>query len=176
MGILNLKKKTAFKFIKNKQNNRPEEKKTAVREINKVGVLAEIGLFQTYDFTKRLCSELGIEEEEMTVFLFDKSAKDNSLGTTKVCNENSFGLYGKIKSPALTNFVEKKFDLLINYCEANLIYDQIIMIRSEASLKVGFEHESNHFNDISFKVEGNKIDTFNNELVKYLEILKLIKN
>ena len=97
------------------------------------------------------------------------------MNTTKVCNEYSFGLYGKIKSPALANFVEKKFDLLINYCEANLIYDQIIMIRSVAGLKVGFEHENNHFNDISFRVDGNKIDTFNNELIKYLEILKLIK-
>lgn len=174
MGILNLKKKTAFKFIKNKQNNLPEEKKTAVKKIKKVGVLAETSLFQTYDFTKRLCSELGIEEEEMTVFLFDRSGKDSSLNTSKVCSEGSFGLYGKIKSPALTNFVEKKFDLLINYCEANLVYDQIIMIRSVASLKVGFEHETNRFNDISFKVDGNKIDTFNNELKKYLEILKLI--
>jgi len=174
MGILNLKKKTAIKFIKNKQNNLPGSKKTAVKEIKKVGVLAEISLFQTYDFTKRLCSELGIEEEEMTVFLFDRSGKDNSLNTTRVCNEDSFGLYGKIKAPALSNFVEKKFDLLINYCDANLVYDQIIVFRSAAGLKVGFEHEENHFNDISFKVDGNKIDTFNNELVKYLEILKLI--
>ena len=175
MGILNLKKNTAFKFIKNKQNNLPEVKKTTVKEIKKVGVLAEVSLFQSYDFTKRLCMELGIEEEELTVFLFDRRGKDKTLNTTKVCNEYSFGLYGKIKSPALANFVEKKFDLLINYCEANLIYDQIIMIRSVAGLKVGFEHENNHFNDISFRVDGNKIDTFNNELIKYLEILKLIK-
>ena len=75
MGILNLKKNTAFKFIKNKQNNIPEVKKTTVKEIKKVGVLAEVSLFQSYDFTKRLCMELGIEEEELTVFLFERRGK-----------------------------------------------------------------------------------------------------
>lgn len=174
MGILNLKKKTAVKFIKNKQNNLPKGKKTGTKKIKKVGVLAEVSLFQTYDFRKRLSSELGIEEEDMMVFLFDPTGKENSMDNSKICNEKSFGLYGSVKAPALANFLEKKFDLLINYCEADQVYDQIIMIRSLAGLKVGYDHPNNFFNDISIKIQGNQLDTFNAELVKYLEILKLI--
>jgi hypothetical protein len=174
MGILNLKKKTAVKFIKNKQNIRPKEKKTETKKIRKVGVLAELSLFETYDFRKRLSGELGIEEEDMMVFLFDPSGKENSSNNSKVCNEKSFGLYGSVKAPALANFLEKKFDLLINYCEADQVYDQVIMVRSLAGLKVGYDHPNNFFNDISIKIKGNQLDTFNAELVKYLEILKLI--
>jgi len=174
MGILNLKKKTADKFIKNKQKIVPESKKSDVRRIKKVGVLAETGLFRSYDFTKRLSAELGIDEEDLTVFLFDPSGKDDALDHYKVCNEKSFGLYGKIKSVALDHFLEKKFDLLINYCEADLVYPRIIMIKSKAGLKAGYDHEKNFYNDISIKIPGNKIDTFNAELIKYLQILKLI--
>ena len=48
------------------------------------------------------------------------------------------------------------------------------MVRSLARLKVGYDHPNNLFNDISIKIKGNQLDTFNAELVKYLEILKLI--
>jgi len=174
MGILNLKKKTAVKFIKNKQNILPKEKKTESKRIKKVGVLAEVSLFQTYDFRKRLSSQLGIQEEDMMVLLFDPSGKENSLNYSKICSEKSFGLYGSVKAPALVNFLEKKFDLLINYCEADQVYDQVIMVRSLAGLKVGYDHPNNFFNDISIKIKGNQLDTFNAELVKYLELLKLI--
>ena len=174
MGILNLKKKTADKFIKNKQKNTPESKKSEVRRIRNVGILAEIGLYRSYDFTKRLSAELGIQEEYLTVLLFDPSGKDEALDHYKVCNEKSFGLYGKIKGVALSHFVEKKFDLLINYCEPDLVYPRIIMIESRAGLKAGYDHEKNFYNDISIRIPGNKIDTFNAELIKYLQILKLI--
>ena len=174
MGILNIKKKTAVKFIKNKQNILQKEKKTQTKRVKKVGVLAEVSLFQSYDFRTRLSSELGIEEEDMMVLLFDPSGKENSLNNSKICDEKSFGLYGRVKAPALANFLEKKFDLLINYCEAGHVYDQVIMVRSLAGLKIGYDHPNNFFNDISIKIKGNQLDTFNAELVKYLEILKLI--
>lgn len=174
MGILDLKKKTACKFIKNKQNQVQGAEKNEVRSIAKVGVLAELSLFQTYDFTKSLSKGLGIEQDEIVVFLFDRNRQGVTLENHKICDEGCFGYFGKIKSLSLEKFVNKKFDLMINYCEPDLVYAQIIMLRSEARLKAGFEDENNFFNDISVKTAGNKIDTFNAELIKYLQLLKLI--
>lgn len=174
MGILNLKKKTAYKFIKNKQNRAEGAKKNEVRNIARVGVLAELSLFQTYDFTKSLSNGLGIAQDEMVVFLFDRTRQGVRPENHKICDEGCFGLFGKIKSLSLERFVNKKFDLMINYCEPDLVYAQIIMLRSKARLKAGFEDENNFFNDIAIKTAGNKIDTFNTELVKYLQLLKLI--
>ena len=174
MGILNLKKKTAYKFIKNKQNQTQEAKKNEVRSIARVGVLAELSLFQKYDFTKSLSNGLGIRQDEIVVFLFDSSKQGITVENHKICDEGCFGLFGKIKSLALQRFVNKKFDLMINYCEPDLVYAQIIMLRSNARLKAGFEGENNFFNDIAIRTAGNKIDTFNAELIKYLKLLKLI--
>ncbi len=174
MGILNLKKKTACKFIKNKQNRAQAAKINELSSIAKVGVLAELTLFQTYDFTNSLSNGLGIEQDEIVVFLFDRDKEGVKPENHKICDEGCFGLFGKIKSLSLDRFVNKKFDLMINYCEPDLVYAQVIMLRSHARLKAGFEHENNFFNDIAIKTAGNKIDTFNTELVKYLQLLKLI--
>ena len=91
-----------------------------------------------------------------------------------MCDEKNFGFNAKIKSEALSKFVDTKFDLLINYCNPELLFPKVIMLKSKAQLKAGFDAESNFFNDISVKTPGNDIDTFNAELVKYLQILKLI--
>lgn len=174
MGILNLKDNTARKFIKIREKESASEHKISVKHINKVGVIAELSLLQTYDFTKRLCEGLKIEVEEMKVILYDPTGKAEAMENYRLCTEKDFGLNGKIKSEALNRFAGRKFDLLINYCDPELIFPKVIMLRSIAGLKAGFEHELNFFNDISIHIKENQIDTFNDELVKYLQILKLI--
>ena len=175
MGILNLKNKTANKFIKNQRKAASSNGEINVKVIRNVGVLSELSLFQTYDFTKRLVEGLNLEIEDLKMILFDPSGKDVEPERYRMCSEKDFGFHGKIKSEILNKFVNRDFDLLINYCDPELLFPRIIMLRSKAQMKVGFESESNFFNDISIKTTGNDIDTFNEELVKYLHILKLIK-
>lgn len=175
MGILNLKNRTAHKFIKNQRKATSSDREINVKVIRNVGVLSELSLFQTYDFTKRLVEGLNLEIEDLKMILFDPSGKDVEPERYRMCNEKDFGFHGKIKSEILNKFVNRDVDLLINYCDPELLFPRIIMLRSKAQLKVGFESESNFFNDISIKTTGNDIDTFNEELIKYLHILKMIK-
>ncbi len=174
MGLLNLKNKTAHKFIKKQRKAITLNREFDVKSINRVGVLAELTLMQTYDFTKRLSEGLGLRQDDMRIFLFDVNGKGEAPGFYGMCDENNFGLNAKIKSEALNKFISVEFDLLINYCDPELLYPKVIMLKSKARLKAGFDNESNFFNDISVKTPGNDIDTFNAELVKYLQILKLI--
>ena len=175
MGILNLKNKTASKFIKNQRKAHGFNKEIKVKVVKRVGVLAELALFQTYNFTKRLSEALHLEPEDLKIILFDPSGSGVAPELYRLFDETHFGFNGKIKSEILNKFVSRDFDLLINYCDPELLFPKVIMLKSTAQLKAGFEHESNFFNDISVKTMGNDIDTFNDELVKYLQILKLIK-
>ncbi|MGB5321183.1 DUF6913 domain-containing protein [Lutimonas sp.] len=175
MGILNLKNTTANKFIKKQLKAAASERKFELKLIKRVGVLAEVSLFQTYDFTKRLSEGLNLEVEDLKVCLFDPSGKDTALEFQRLCSEKDFGFYGNIKSEALNKFVSRDFDLLVNYCDPELLFPKVIMLKSAAKMKAGFEHEANFFNDIAIKVPGNDIDGFNRELLKYLRILNLIK-
>lgn len=174
MGLLNLKIKTAHKFIKKQRKDSDSKREFEIQQIKKVGILAELSLIETYDFSKRLSSQLNLEVEDLKMCLFDPSGKGEPPEFKRLCNEKDFGLNGKIKSEVLNKFVNSEFDLLINYCDPGLLYPKVIMLRSEAKLKAGFDHETNFFNDISVKTTGNDIDTFNTELLKYLHILKLI--
>ncbi len=176
MGILNLKNTTANKFIKNQLNAASSDREFEVKVIKRVGVLAELSLIQTYDFTKRLSKGLNLEPEDLKICLFDPSGKGTALEFYRPCSEKDFGLYGKIKSEALNKFVSRDFDLLVNYCDPELLFPKVIMLKSAAKMRAGFEHEVNFFNDIAIKVPGNDIDGFNRELLKYLQILKLINN
>lgn len=175
MGILNLKDKTVHKFIKNQRKVASSTKEINVKVINKVGVLSEVSLFQTYDFTKRLIESLKIEPENLKVILFDPTGKELAVDKYRTFNEKGFGFHAKVKSEIVSKFVHTDFDLLINYCDPELLFPKVVVLKSKAQLKAGFENELNFFNDISIKTTGNDIDTFNEELVKYLQILKLVK-
>ena len=174
MGLLNLKNTTAHKFIKKQRKAITLNREFDLSSINRVGVLAELSLIQTYDFTKRLSQGLNLRQEDMKVFLFDTVGKGQAPEFYGMCDEKSFGFNAKIKSEALNKFVNREFDLLINYCDPELLFPKVIMLKSKAHLRAGFEDETNFFNDISVKTPANDIDTFNAELVKYLQILKLI--
>lgn len=174
MGILNLKNRTANKFIKNQLNAGTSDKEFEVKIIKRVGILAESSLILTYDFTKRLSEGMNLETEDLKVYLFNSNEKEEVNESYRSCNEKDFGLFGKIKSEGLNKFVSLDFDLLINYCDPMLLFPKVIMLKSVAKLRAGFENESNFFNDISINVPSNDIDGFNKELIKYLDILKLL--
>jgi len=175
MDVLNLKSKTAYKFIKNNSKKSNKSNKKTIDKIKRVGVLARADLFRTYDFTKKLIDEIGLREHNIEVALLDDVMPNETIEIYNVYTDKAFGLYGKIKDSGLKKFVDTKFDLLINYCGSDDIFAFVICFKSKAAIKAGFEYENFNFNDISIKITGNKIDTFNDELIKYLGILKLIK-
>ena len=144
MELLNLKNKTASKFIKNQLNAVGRKKEFELKAIRKIGVLAELSLFETYDFTKRLASDLKVPDEDLKVFLFDSSGKGEAPGFYKTCSDKDFGYFGKVKSEALNRFLSMDFDLLINYCDASLLFPKVIMLRSAAKMRAGFENEANY--------------------------------
>ncbi len=174
MGILNLKFKTAYKYIKKQQKNTSNLENNITSQIRTVGIIAEANLFKAYDFTKRLSEDLGIDKNNIKVVLFDIKNDETPLENYKYFYENSFGMYGKIKDEDIKIFVGTSFDLLINYCAEETIYSQVIAYKSKAKLKISFENEYASFYNLSVNISENKIDTFNKEIIKYLQILNLL--
>ncbi len=175
MDLFGLKAKTAAKFIKNRRQNVDSEKKNPPSRIKSVGAVADIDLFRNYDFTGKLIESFGLAPNQVQVALVDPSGRNqNTLDAPEAFSEDSFGLYGKIKNATLEDFVEKEFDLLVSYSGADWIFTEVILARSRARLKAGFDSVDGHWQDIAIKIPGNKMDTFHEELVKYLRIMNLI--
>lgn len=174
MDIFNIKHKTAHKFIKNHLIKVKNSNNIIPRKIQTVGIIAEAKLFEAYDFTKKLGENLGLMPKDLNVLLYENVELNNEKNIYPVFSDNDFGLYGKIKKEEIKDFADTKFDLLINYCSSDNLFTKVLVLRSKAILKSAFYSENDEFYSITIKITGNKIDTFNEELAKYLNILQLI--
>jgi len=145
-----------------------------LNKIIKVGILAESDLFQTYDFTRNLSSNFGLDKNSFNIILYRNSKINEELADCNYFSEKDFGMFGKIVGEDLKKFVNKNFDLLINYCTKEDLFSEMVCIKSKAKLVAGFNNKTYNNYDISIKIESNKIDTFNEELTKYLQILKVL--
>jgi len=174
MNLKGIKKNTAFKYLIKRQNSTEKQLQNNIEGVKLVGILAEEELFRAYDFTKRLSNNLRIQESDIKVMLFQKIKSDKSLDQYEFFSEKSFKLFGKIKDKDLHEFLDKKYDLLINYCNKDNVYAHIAAFQSKAKMKASFENDSTSFYQFVVNIPENKINTFNEEIIKYLKILKLI--
>ena len=174
MNLKIVKKKFVLKYLKANKRSRNIEKEGNLYKINKVGILAEASLFHTYDLTKNLGTKFEIDRNLFDVILFQKSKGNETLPGYKYFSEGDFGMFGKIIGDDLKQFVTTEYDLIINYCAHEELFSEFICVKSKAKLIAGFQREKYDNYDISIKIGSNKIDTFNEELTKYLRILNVL--
>jgi hypothetical protein len=175
MNLKNIKRNKALKFLRKQGKITNNNANVSKKEIKKVGVLADENLFKTYDFRKKLAENFGIKTDDFTIILYQNVKNVTLSQEFETFSDKDFGMGGKIKGTVVQNFVQTKFDLLINYCAYENVMAQVASYHSKAILKAGFNSEELNFYDISIQIDANKVDTFNAELTKYLQILKLIK-
>lgn len=89
-----------------------------------------------------------------------------------VFSKNSFGINGKIKQDDLQTFLDRPYDIAINYYSKPNLYLEYVSTLCKSDLKVGVTEGSEHLNNLVLKVNEKDYDQFSSELVKYLKILK----
>lgn len=174
MNLKIIKKNFVLKYLNSNVRTRDLNKIDSLEKISKIGILAESDLFQTYDFTKNLGSKFGLDRNNFEIMLYQNSKIREGLGDYSYFSEKDFSMFGKISGNDIKKFVDKKFDLLINYCASEDVFSEYVCVKSKAKLVAGFKSKIYDNYDISIKIETNKIDTFNEELTKYLQIFKVL--
>jgi hypothetical protein len=107
------------------------------------------------------------------ILVFHTKIDENGDVQDKISSAD-FGWYGKIKSEKLKNILTKKYDLLINYSKVDNIYINLLILQCKAAFRVGFSHLDNRFYDLIINCESSNFILFNEEMKKYLQILKKI--
>ena len=175
MNFTALKKKTAIHYYEKQLKKQKKASKKTPEKIITIGVLADSRLFGSYDLSRNLSQKLNLPHKNLEIIIFENLKDDFVTQHYNTFTEKDFGIYGKIKAQNVLGFIDSPYDLLINYCSYDSIFANIVTIRSKAKFKVGFAHESQQdIYDFMISVEGNKLDKFNDELAKYLQILKLL--
>ena len=175
MSFLGLKKKTAIQSLE-KQLKKIKNRSVALQKIEKIGILADSRLFGSYDITRNLRQKLEIQSDKRIEIILYENLKDDFVAQHyNTFSDKDFGMYGKPKTANISGFIEDDFDLFINYCNHESVFTNLIVLQSKAKFKVGFlDDEFSDAYDFTIAVQGNKVDVFNDELAKYLKILKLV--
>ena len=175
MNLANLKKNTILKFYEKEFKKLKKADKKAPKKIETIGVLASSRLFGSYDISRNLSQKLNQPHKNFEIIIFENLKDDFVTQHYNTFSEKDFGIYGKIKAENLIGFIDTKYDLLINYCNPESIFANVVALRSKANFKASFANENvADLYDFTIQVDGNKLDVFNDELAKYLQILELI--
>ena len=175
MNFTNLKKNTAHKFNQKELKKLANVDRVKPQVIETVGVLASSSLFGSYDISRNLSQKLDKPHKNLEIIIFENLKDDFVTQHYNTFSEKDFGMFGKPKAHNLINFIDTKYDLLINFCSPESVFANVVAVRSKASFKVSYAHEAvADLYDFTIDVDTNKIDVFNDELAKYLQILELI--
>ncbi|MUP47002.1 hypothetical protein E0K83_14750 [Gramella sp. BOM4] len=97
-----------------------------------------------------------------------KEIVDSSFPAILDPSEISIG--GKFDSEEITDFLNEKFDFLICYFSENCLPGILLAARSAARLKIG--NSPDNFEVFDLEIEAENAEVFQQEALKYLEILK----
>ncbi len=124
------------------------------------------------DFTKEL------EKNDITVssLSFVRNAEEIGqiyFGTNNnhFFSEKNISKFGKIKEAAITNFLNRKTDILINLCKENIFCTEYIFALSEAAFKVSGIQDCKH-SDLKISMsQTDNVRQFTEQITHYLNII-----
>jgi len=155
-----------------------EKRKPQSRQVSSIKSLAVlIDASQSVNILSvvKLANELGVKSDDLTVMGYKEDQKEISDDKDAAYyNDKSFGVNGSIKSTSLNKFINKDYDVLINFYSDDKLGLNYVAAASKAKFKVGFVEVDNRINDLIIGAANNNTNLFISELKKYLKILQII--
>jgi len=171
-----------LKSLREKSNQKHINKLLSSREsgvddsrIDTLGIILNSSEFNDFEAFREFASELKINPNKIKVIAFTEDNKDLEGSRELLFSPKQIGWKTTIKNPELTDFLKKEFDALICFFnEENVILDLVAAI-SKAKFKIGIANHDERLYDLIIETTNQEFGLFKTELVKYLNILKKIK-
>lgn len=166
----NALKKSIESYIKKRQS--PAKK---IAGIKTLAVLIDASTSVNVLSLVKLANELGVKSDQLKVMGYKEDQKEIADDPDAAYyNDKSFGVNGAIKSTSLKDFVQKEYDVLINFYSEEKLGLNLVAAASRAKFKVGFAEVDNRINDLVIGGVPGNTNLFIAELKKYLKILEII--
>ncbi len=159
-----ISKKTA-KLLKNKSNSLQISK-----NIKTVGIIVNEGSDFNFELLKKLQKEIATGSNNFSVLTCKKTADSYNEFRGIIITESDFSWNGSIKPNEVLEFLDKPFDMLIDFTNNTKVYNNYLVAKSKANFKVGFANDDENLFDLM--INSKSIPLFISELVKYLKILR----
>mgnify|MGYP006050749063 FL=1 len=161
-------KKNVTKRLQNQQPLLEHQK------IETIGLLVDETYFSNTASLVEAISSQGFRKEQITILVYKDKIKSKEVISEPFLSLKSISLSGEINKPEVVDFLEKPFDLLINYYDVNKYGILLLSIKSKANFKVGFDTVDKRVNHFIIKELVDNYKEFTSELFKYLKILNKI--
>lgn len=145
---------------------------SSVPKIKTVGIVFDQNIFQESDALVQELVNQGIEKEDVKIIVFKETLKKNEVFAYPVFCNNDLSWAATFGKLEILDFIDEKFDLLINYYDIEKTPLLLLSNNSKASFKVGFSSIDKRLNHFMIDTNIEKHTVFTDELFKYLKILK----
>ncbi|GLB49749.1 DUF6913 domain-containing protein [Neptunitalea lumnitzerae] len=163
------------KFI-NKLRRDKESTKNESFEFSKIKSVGCIIDLDKYENPNHLISEfkqLGLSGAEFKIIGFSrKNSKQKEDTLIPVFYKNEVGIKGKLKGENLQNFVDGRYDVLINYFAEDVFEMKLVSLMVKASITAGFPTVDQKCNDLILNCEYTNVKQFFEILKRYLKVIK----
>ena len=139
--------------------------------IRTIGLVIDI---QEKDRTEEIIKELvacGFKKNQIYLLQYTKRKKKEQKEINHLLSLKEVSWKGEIVHTFTNKFIQTPFDLLINYYDLEKMPLLLVTLFSKANFKVGFASVGKEINHLSVDTKPEKVHTFVEELVKYLNIL-----
>lgn len=170
-----LKKKSAQKYLNKILSRGGKVPSKENDRIKKIGCIIDAEVFTDFEVFSELAKELDIRNFNLSIVCYHGDTHMHSSFNRNMFSDDDFGWRGAFKSPALQQFTDKDYDLLLNYYEdPEKLPLQLLTAQTQATFKAGFLSVDPRLNDLVITGRVGDYELFKSELLKYLAILKKI--
>lgn len=150
-------------------------KNTASNKIIKtVGILIDGSLFNKKDALVKELIKNDISKKDITILVFKDEIKKSENFDYPVFSPNDLSWNATFAKKEINDFVNKDFDMLINYYDVEKTPLMLVSQQSNADFKVGFATVDERLNHFIISINTDNYTIFVNELFKYLKLFKKI--
>jgi hypothetical protein len=170
--LFHLKEKSINKQLKKLRQKR-QNHRIVVAPVKNIAILNNPQSGLSFENLKYVQKTLGFSSSQFDIFTFKhKNDHYNELRGI-VASKDIFSSFGKIKSPEISSFLDKKYDLLLDFTGLTNIYEKYLSFSIQANCRVGYLDPEESY-DIMLNIKKGDIKNFANETVRYLQIIGLI--
>jgi len=142
--------------------------------IQTVGVLVDESYFNEKEALVKELIFNGISENNIKIIVYRDKLKKNEAYLQPTFSIKHLNWNTEIINPAVNDFINAKFDLLISYYDVEKAILLNVTHNSKALFKVGFSSIDKRLNHLMINTNAENYKVFVHELFRYLKILNKI--
>ena len=147
---------------------------SSASSIKTVGLLIDESYFFEKDALVKELKANGILEDDVKLIVYKDKLRKNEIYSLPTFSIKHIDWKAEITYPAINDFINEKFDLLISYYDVEKAILLKITHNSKAQFKVGFSSVDKRLNHLMINTNAENYKVFVHELFRYLKILNKI--